>query len=121
MFKRTLKPERVDDWVFVPVPLTGRERLLTLASAIRALFQTKIDIHEEDGTWILDQPYLFIDRLGSFMAEIETLILGYRYRLVDLKDDPEYQLTKLVVTVDDMDEDTRKAFLGEVSKDIESR
>jgi len=107
------KPERVDNWLFIPVMLTLRERFKTLASAIDFLFTRKIDVHNEDGTWSLDQPYQADMRIGCFFSSLETFLLGYRYRMVDLKNDEDYQALKFMEWVETLDVDIRKAVIAE--------
>lgn len=103
------KPERDGDVLFVPVALSLRERLDALRTAVGFLFTTKIDVHQEDGTWVDDQPFPAEDRIGCFFSGIDTFLRGYRYRFVDLKQNGEYQTLKLLEEVASIiDPNTRK-------------
>src|SRR5256885_16782533 len=114
MYKRKLKTEKVDNWLFVPVPLSLRERFQALASAINfLLFTPKIDVHNEDGSWSLAQPHQADMRIGSFFSGVETFLLGYRYRMYDLTKDEHYQMMKFVEWIETLDDDIQQAVLAE--------
>ena len=113
MFKRILKAQRDGNILWVPYPLGLKERFSALKTGIDFLFTTKIDIHEEDGTWHEDQKFYSDERLACFLSGIETFLVGYRYRMLDLSKNKDYQALKFLEWIHTLDPDVRAAVLAE--------
>jgi len=100
IFERRLKAERDGNILWVPYPLGLKERFNALRTGIDFLLTRKIDVHNEDGTWSEDQPFDAEMRIGSFVSSVETFILGYRYRMIDLNKAEDYQALKFIEEIE---------------------
>src|SRR2546428_2551610 len=109
MYKRKLKTEKVDNILFVPMPLSLKERIECLKRAVLMLApwdSSGIDSFSR-------REYASIS-----LSEFETFLLGYRYRMYDLTKDEHYQMMKFVEWIETLDEDIRQAVLAEYRESL---